>query len=212
MMKKRGWIFFGLTITIIAALLVAQKWLNSKPTIAAVGVPDTEEARQIMTTIERAYQLFAVADRTFDTSQFPTVFIDDSDVPLSRAELEQLRSWLGTGPEGAGYLTFITAYYADWRDGALRLESAWAKAKAEGRDDLAHDEWMEIVNSSGGRPPAVRRQDPIKKDKLRFDSIDIRGEKAIVLYDDGGALWEATLVRRNGRWYIAGRNPTRVHF
>ena len=39
---------------------------------------------------------------------------------------------------------------------------------------------------------------------FRFDSLVINGDRAIVIFEDGVTLNEATLVRRADKWYIAG--------
>lgn len=47
---------------------------------------------------------------------------------------------------------------------------------------------------------------------MDFEKIEIDGDRAIVRYDDGAALLEATLVRVGGRWLIAKIEPLDVHF
>jgi len=46
---------------------------------------------------------------------------------------------------------------------------------------------------------------------FRFYDFDIRGDVAICLYDDGGSLRRAFLVKRTGKWYIADLVLLEVH-
>ncbi len=180
--------------------------------VANPGVPDTPEARQIQATINRAYELMAIAARTFDVSEFPTVFVDTPDYELSDRQREAISQMLGPkAVENAGYLTAMQAYYIAWGEGATRLDKALEKAEAEHRQITA-DEMQETVKANGGRVPTLARQDPISKTKLKFESIEINGNKAIVRYDDGAALQEAVLVKIKGQWFIAGIKPIWVHF
>ncbi len=204
---------YGVAILVVAGGLLLASLMGSTGAtsqVAAAGVPDTQDAHDIEAVILQAYALFDEAGRTFDTSQFPTVFANDLGVPLSEVQRGQLREWLGAAPEGAGYLTYVRAAYANRENGALLLEKAQAKARAEGRDALSGDEWMEVVRSNGGRPPAPRSQSSMSvqeaqrqfKSRIRYNSIDITGNKATAVFDTGATLNSAVLVRRDGKWYI----------
>jgi hypothetical protein len=186
----------------------------------AAGVPATEDARQIEATIWRAYELYEIAGRTYDVSEFPKVFADDPRVPLTRDQRERLEEWFGSVPEGAGYLTYVTACYTMVAQSDELFEEAWARARAEGRDHLlpqdylTPEEWSEIQKSNRPippPPPAPPRGSVIIeevaqwiRENTRFDSVVISDNKATVLFDDGATLNEATLLRSAGKWYIAG--------
>ncbi len=43
----------------------------------------------------------------------------------------------------------------------------------------------------------------MQKDLMRYDLIDIKGDKVRVIFDDGATLNEAISTRRAGKWYIA---------
>jgi hypothetical protein len=58
-------------------------------------------------------------------------------------------------------------------------------------------------------PPGSIESAPLKLD---FRNINIKGDRAVVRYDDGAALLEAILVRENGRWLIGNIKPIEIHF
>jgi len=186
----------------------------------AAGIPDTEDARQIQDTILRAYELYEIAGRTYDVSEFPEVFADDPRAPPTTDQRQRLEEWFGPVPEDAGYLTYVTGCYTMVAQSDRLFEEAWAKARAEGRDHLlpqdylTPEEWGEIQESNRPIPPpppapprpSVSVEEVVDsiRQNTRFDSLVIEDDKAIVLFDDGAVLNEATLVRSAGKWYIAG--------
>jgi len=213
--KHRLALLVGLAILIAIGGVVLLGGLGNNSStgeVIAGGVPDTEEAQEIQATILQAYKLYDIAGRTFDASQFPSVFVNDPDVPLTRDQRERLQEWFGAVPENAGYLTYVIACYTDFTRGAKLFEEAMANARAKGRDYLTPDEWRRIVELHGGRPPAPRLQpsmtvedaQEMQKTLMRYDLIDVEDDKARVIFDDGATLNKATLVRRGGKWYIAG--------
>lgn len=211
MSKKRTLLFAMFILGSLVALLVTLGPLV-RTSVAGSGVPDTPEARQIQATMNRAYELMAIAARTFDVSEFPTVFVDTPDYELSDRQRKAVGQVLGSRAiEDAGYLTAMQAYYIAWGEGAAHLERALEKAEIEHRP-ITVDEMQEIAEANGGRVPALARQDPISEVKLEFESIEINGDRAIVRYDDGAALQEAVLVKIKGQWFIAGINPIWAHF
>lgn len=213
-MAKYKWALSFAILIAASGLIFANLVGNDSMTSEAVaaGAPDPQDAQDIQAVILQAYALYDEAGRTFDTSQFPSVFADDFSVPLSADQHRQLQEWLGVDPPGAGYLTYVRAAYANRERGALLLERAMTKAKAEGRDFLTGNEWMEVVRLNGERPPAPRSQSSMSvqeaqaglKSRIRYDSISITGNKATVVFDTGATLNKAMLVQRDGKWYIAG--------
>jgi hypothetical protein len=222
-MAKQKVALLVLTVLIAASGLIllgelARKYSNAEA--IAAGVPDTEDARQIQATIWRAYELYEIAGRTYDVSEFPEVFADDPRVPLTRDQRELLEEWFGPVPEDAGYLTYVTGCYTEVAESDRLFEEAWARARAEGRDHLVPqdyltpEEWSEIQESNRPIPPpppapprpsvTIEEVAHSIRDNTRFDSVVINDNQATVLFDDGATLNEATLVRSAGKWYIAG--------
>jgi len=186
----------------------------------AAGIPDTEDARQIQATILRAYELYEIAGRTYDVSEFPEVFADDPRVPLTRDQRQRLEEWFGPVPEDAGYLTYVTGCYTKVAESDRLFEEAWARATAAGRDYITPEDYLTTeelrgIEASGGPipppPPSVSQptmspeeEAQWKWENTRFESVVISGDRATVTYDDHWFLHEDTLVRREGKWYVAG--------
>lgn len=221
MSRKRVVLIAGAVVALVGlALLGRPASKGSNGEVIAAAIPGTEDARQIRATILRAYELYEIAGRTYDVSEFPEVFADDPRVPLTRDQRERLEEWFGPVPEDAGYLTYVTGCYTKVAESDRLFEEAWAKATAEGRDHLlpqdylAPEEWREIQESNGPIPPpppapprpsvSVEEVADWIQQNTRFDSLVIKDDKAIVLFDDGATLNESTLVRCAGKWYIAG--------
>lgn len=176
--------------------------------------PERPEEKAIAEAILEAYRLFAYADTTFDTSKFDTVLIDDPRFPL-RTELapEVVRAF-GYIPKGAGMLTYMRAWYRNWERGARLLEEMDRKARAEGREGISPKELNEIREKLGYEP-AFRRPGPVPPEWEQwfvFYKFDIRGDIAMCLYDDGGVLRQAFLVKKDGKWYIADSIPLWSHY
>ncbi|MFZ2489074.1 MAG: hypothetical protein WAZ19_13260 [Anaerolineae bacterium] len=175
------------------------------------GVPDSDEAMEIMATMDRAYQVIASASQTFDISELPSVFVNTSDYTLTARQMEKVAEIVGQAEaSSAGYLTVMQAQYVAWGQGARLLQKALDKAKAEDREVTA-DELQEVVKANHGQMPALASP-VITKTVLTYESMQITGDRAVVRYDDGAALQEAILVRVNGRWFVAGITPIWTHF
>lgn len=201
-----------LAVPLIFSLVLRRGAVLAGPGVPAVGVPDTPDARQVMSTMQRAYHLRGVAARTFEVTEFPSVFTDTPDYELSKDQRDLVSRAFGQQvAEDAGYLTYMQAYYVIWSEGATRLQAALDKAKAEGRE-LTSEEMQSLVKANDDRVPALGRTDPLYEDKLTYESIAIDGDKAWVQYDDGAALQKALLIKVNGQWLIAGIWLIQVHF
>jgi hypothetical protein len=162
--------------------------------------------------MNQAYKLMASAAQTFDVSTFSTVFVDTPDYELSAQQREAVSKIMGPkAVENAGYLTAMQAYYISWGNGAVQLEETLKNAAREQRAITA-DELKQIAEANGGRVPALARQELVQEPNLEFESITIRGNRATVRYDDGAALQEAILIKKEGHWFIAGIKPIWVHF
>ncbi|MBV6390837.1 MAG: hypothetical protein KPEEDBHJ_00041 [Anaerolineales bacterium] len=184
---------------------------QSKPA-GANSIPNTPDTVEIMTVIERAYELMAYAQKTFDVSEFPSVFIDTQDYELNAKQKSAISSILGmetADVEEAGYLTAMQIQYISMGQGSELLKSALEKANSENRE-LTAEEFQAIVQANHGQLPAPSFVLDTET-KFVFESIDIDGNKAVVRYDDGAALQEAILVKME-RWLIASIVPIWIHF
>jgi len=202
------WIFVVI-ISIIGAMFITIDGLGK----TKGQIPDTADSRQIQETIKLSYEIEAQAAHTYDVSAFPTVFINDSRGPkIDGTVLDLVRS-VRNDPslteDSVGYLDYKLAYYA-WRaKGALLYEQVWAKARSEGRDYLTEEESQSLTDTSGqvypprmyapGIPTTI-----VFTTNITFISISIDGEVAKAVFDDGSQKIEMTLVKKDGKWYIAG--------
>ena len=182
------------------------------PILNPSGPSDPNEVAAIKAVIDRAYWLDGIAARTFDVSQFATVYVNDPAVQLSSEGadfLARARAGHPDAPSSSGFLDYKLAFYGHWQVGAERLEQLQARAKAEGREVTATE--LQAI-ATGGQPPAPRRTDPMYQTRLRFDSVRIDGQRAEVVFDDGAVLQRMFLVKTPDGWKIAGRRIIQVHF
>jgi hypothetical protein len=180
---------------------------------ADVAIPDTPDAKQIMATMNLAYQVLGRASQTFDVSEFPDVFIDTEDYTLTDEQQKTIAEALGLSVadvKNAGYLTAIQAKYISRGRGAKLLQEALEKARTENRE-LTATQFQEIVKANHGQWPSSNAI-TANKTVLTFESIEIIGNRAVVRYDDGAALQEAIVLKQDGRWLIASILPIWVHF
>jgi hypothetical protein len=208
-MNRNIFIKIGVLLALIAIGLASISFTSKQPP-STYYIPDTPEAKEIIKTVERAYDIEAEALYTFDLKKFPTVFINDPRFPVSRGTLNTIRE-LTNNPslKSAGWLDYKLAYYS-WISGAtLHSESIRSKAKAENRA-LTDEERKSLIDASGRIAPA-RAEDPVRKQKLKFMSVSINGDIAKVILNDGPTTIELTLVFVDKQWYIAGIKGIAFH-
>ena len=209
MNKKTAIVLVALTALVWLGF-VGGRYLQTQFMLSGRNIPNTPEAKEIMRTVEKAYEIEIEAAHTFDLSKFSTVFINDPRFDVSSGTLETIRE-LTNNPslESAGWLDYKMAYHS-WRIGStLHAESVQAKAKEENRD-LTVDEKKSLVDSHGRIAP-VRAQGSIRKLALKFLSVDVNGDIALVVVNDGPTTVELTMVLVDGKWYIAGFRGISVH-
>lgn len=197
----------------LSLLLLALAMISSAPAAqaqVAQRVPDSPEA-QIKAVMERAYQVIGNAARTFDVSEFPSVFADTSDFYVTPQQEQSVADILGeTATSNVGYLTAMQAKYVSLGQGARMLRAALDKAKAEDRK-LTAEEFQELTEANHGRMPSLGSS-VTARTSLTYKSIEVAGDRAVVRYDDGAAIQEAVLARIDEKWFVAGITPVWVHF
>lgn len=198
----------------ICAIGVISASYPGYPALNSSGPANPADVAAIKATMERSYWLDGIAARTFDVSQFASVYINDPSVQLSQDEADfiaRVRSEQPGATQGDGFLAYKLAFYQKWQSGADKLEQLQATATAEGRLVTAA-ELQSLSTSMDGSLPPPRRTDPMYQTRLRFDSVVTDGNRAEVVYDDGAASQRAFLVNTSGGWRIAGRQILNVHF
>lgn len=213
-MKKYLMPFSALLILVILGLsisLVAAKVNASPPSIISTNIPDTKEAKEIMKTIEKAYDIETEAANKFDINKFPTVFINDPRFNVDPSTLEVVRQ-LTSQPEleSAGWLDYKAAYYS-WRIAStLHAEAVKEKAKAEKRQ-LTEEEKKSLIDPWGRTAPR-RALSSTRKIPLTFLSVDVHNDVAIVKLNDGTYTAELTLVLVENHWYVAAFKGISLNF
>lgn len=162
----------------------------------AAADPESERAA-IQNLFVAAAQKRGDAARTFDTSAFVQIFADDPATPLTLAQQAALAE-LSPGTQPKGFLTYMTAYFAHWRDGADAFRRVQAAVKA-GAQPAAADVRAAI-------PPRV---DPNVLPSFVFKNLALVGtDHAYVDIEAPGLLFKVTLVRQGTRWLVAGETTS----
>jgi hypothetical protein len=201
-MKKKLIFILGILLVLGPLGFSVTSWIIKRSQLT-YNIPETPETKEIMRTIERAYDIEVEAAYTFNIKKFPTVFINDPRFPVSPGTLEIIKE-LTNDPslESAGWLDYKEAFYS-WRiEDTLHAEAVKEKAKQENRA-LSKEERDSLMDPQGRSAPA-RAQGPTRTTSLSFMSIEINEDVAIVILDDGTYKAEVTLVFVDGSWYIAG--------
>jgi hypothetical protein len=208
-MNRNIFIKIGILLALIAMGFSSISFTSKQPP-STYYIPDTPEAKEVMETVEKAYDIQAEAAYTFDLSKFPTVFINDPRFPVGRGTLKTIRE-LTNNPslESAGWLDYKLAYYSWTRDAILHSEAVREKAKQENRG-LTTEEIQSLIDPQGRTAPA-RAESPIRKQKLKFMSVSINGDIAKAILNDGPTTIELTLVFVDKQWYIAGIKGIAFH-
>jgi hypothetical protein len=175
------------------------------------GIPQTKDAELIQEVVNKSYDVEAVAARTFDLSSFSSIFVNDQrGGELSSSTIDFIQSVSGVySPKYFGYLDYKIAYYSWWKSGALKLEAIQTKALEEKRG-LTEDEIKSLIDDRG-RMVMPRSQGVQTSTELQFVSIEIEGDKAIVIFDDRLRTNQMILVKIKDQWYIAGNKILLVH-
>lgn len=168
--------------------------------LSKVNVPDTPETREIINQIEAAFDIEEGC--SFDTSIFPSVYINDSRYPVDNEKLEFVRMATDEPTlESAGYLDYKSAYHPWWLEGKRQWEEIYNRAKAENRE-VSEEERQAYLASKWGKYPGGSCS-PQRTWQTRFVSILVEDDIATVVLGFGSRAKELTLVLIDGHWLIA---------
>jgi hypothetical protein len=189
---------------LIAVALLGLLGFTQRSLKQSLAIPNSKDEKEVIKTVEKAYDIESEAGYTFDLSKLSTVFTNDQRFPLGPSTLQTVRE-LTNNPdlESAGYLDYKTAYYTWRRDSILQSDAVYEKAKAENRD-LTDEEKKALIDSHGRIAPSRGQAPENNKLTLIFLSVEINDDVALVVVDDGPSTAELTLVLVDGNWYIAG--------
>ncbi len=209
LLKRVAGIAIVLVVVTVALVLVSASSPASTstpwPTLKASATPDPADIAAIKTLVDNYFDITGEAAGTFDLSQFPTLFIDDPAIALDN---NQTTFVTGIGARVTGFLSYELAFFTDWKQGAEKLEKLQAQLKAEKRAITADD--IKSISGPFGSPPS-RRQEPMHKTRLVFNSFTIDGSRAIVEYDSPSILQKMFLIKVKDGWRIAGLQNLQEH-
>jgi hypothetical protein len=210
--KMKKYLFFLFAVILVLATLSFTNTSSvAKQVEPTTTILDTADAREIMKTIEKSYEIEMKALYTNDFSKFPMVFINDPRYNINSYLLQAVRE-LSNNPslKSAGWLDYKMAYWS-WRvNGAIRAEALFAKAKSENRG-LTHKEQASLVDSYGRSAPPRHPKEKLEKIYLEFISVNVNGDIATAVLDEGPRTIELTLVRVDEKWYIAASKTLLVN-
>jgi hypothetical protein len=209
-MKKRFTQMLGLLGMIVTGLFTLNILFISNSQ-ANEGIPNSPDAMQIQEVIKKSYMIEAEAAKTFDTTSFHSVFVNDSrGGELSASTVKFISSVLKNHSwEKFGYLDYKLAYFAWWEKGALRIEMLQSRASQENRS-LNQAEMLSLIDEDGRVAMPRSRAMRVSTD-FTFNDIKIESDMAIVVFDHGPRTNQMTLVKIEDQWFIAGNKILSVH-
>lgn len=182
---------------------------NSPLSATSPVLSDTPETREVIRVVETAYDIEAEASYSFDTENFPSVFVNNQNHVVSPEKMEFVRYFIGNPDlEAPGYLDYKIAYYNWWKDSTIRFEELKERATAENRE-ITQEEINALIDSKWGLAPA-RAESPQRKIQLKFISVEIIEDSATAYLNDGFQVIVLYLVKIDGEWYISGDKKNTV--
>ncbi len=187
--------------------------LSATPTISNDN-QQLSDNDSVVQTLEKACQIAEDAIWTFDTSEFPTVYVNDPRFPVPPDTLRFVQLITNdTSITYVGYLDFSLAVLRYLQDGVVKWKAVSERMKAENRNEMTDAERNLLMSPTGNMYPAppspeLRGNVPCV---YAVQSIDIDGDIATVVASRGATTDEWYLVNRDGQWYIAGRKILIMH-
>lgn len=208
---------FALAVGVLAATRIlpttAAPVPRARADLTPTSTPASPDAAAITTLLVRSYAVRTAALKNFDTSQYPSVFIDDAKVPLSRERagfVGAVRARYGAEAAtltGNGWLTYNRAEILDRQRSLGALARVRATASAQGRP-LTSAELRSAVGVNGSVPPPGVADHP---QKIILVKLAVDGDRATAEFDDGAITYRAALVRTADGWRIAGEEILNIH-
>jgi len=191
----------GGIVALISIILIAGRMADAGGSrVQDLGpISNATEAVAIRDAFEGSVRVHGEAARTLSTDQFVTVFINDGRFPLTAKQAGLVSKSKPEASANAGYLTYMTAYFEQWQRGAqalTRIEAARARGAAPALADTA------IFASA--------RTDPWVKPTFEYKSINASPDASLATLEavGDGQIYRVTMVKSNGRWYVAAENNT----
>ncbi len=183
-------------------------------TIGAVDSLDRAEAEQVKAAIQRGKAALALAYHTGDVQRLEDAFVDHPDYlrELQPEKVAELGAFIARvlGPEASqnfGYLTAMQNKITFRLQGEAFVQAAIEQAEAEGWEFTSADlQALSVENPDKYIVWPQARTDLVASEPvaLQYKSIEINGDKARAVYDDGVRDKIAILVLIDGQWFVAG--------
>jgi hypothetical protein len=201
-------------IALVSLSLYASITFFGTGTIGAVDSLDHVEAERVKAAIERANAALARAYHTGDVQRLEDAFVDHPDYlsELQPEKVAELGAFIARvlGAEASqnfGYLTAMQNKINFRLQGEAFVQVAIAQVAAEGREFTSADlQVLSVENPDKYIVWPQAQTDLVESDpvELQYKSIEINGDKARAVYDDGVRDKTAILVRIDGQWFVAG--------
>jgi hypothetical protein len=186
----------------VAALAMAGiwflNWLN-RPLPVSLDDPSAQLVRDVITR-SHEIQHILFCDSEADIKLLEEVYIDAEDYALGETDELLITKYLGSqSAQQAGYLTRMKAYFLWSRSGDPYPSSSV---------DITSDSSIKIAPTE---KPIRYCPDSFVQSEIRFKTIAVRDNKAIVQYSSPGMLNEAILIRVNDKWFIISTHVLMVN-
>lgn len=211
---------FGLTSTVLqqqpspTAESTENALLTTVTPVTDESYVQSTDEELLVETLENACAIEEQAQWTFDTGEYPTVFINDPRYPLSAEVMDYVRD-IKNDPSivGIGYLDFEIAEILRQQECTLKWKNLLDAMQKENRERMTAEEKASLFTSGGRMCPAPT--DPSLKGnvpcKYAIQSIKIGEDTATVVASRGATTDEWYFVKKDGQWYIAGRKVLLKH-
>lgn len=230
-MEKADMRYWSIYLILVAAIFLPLIGLDllseCSETPFAIPTPSSlsPQEAEVGEAIREVYFHLGFKGPISNTARLDEFFTDDPRFPLRQELREEVELAFGEVPEGAGYLTYMRAWYKNWQKrGSPALMKIWQEAvvarprfKSLPVCCLVEVAWEKFDRRPGvksleaelGYFPVFRSPmegEGIPEDwieRFRFFEIKLDGDVATCLYNDWATVRRAYLVNKGGKWYIA---------
>ena len=200
-MRKK--VVYILSITIGAAVLIIGSmmlygWLN-RPLPIPLDDPNAQPIKDVLVKSHKIEHLLSCNPES-DVNMLDEVYKDTADYKQSSDDRVMIAKYLGKAAlNRAGYLSFLKAYHLWERSGDLYPRAS---------PDPTRQYLATVAPTS---KPIRECPNPPKEPELQYQSIAIRDDRAVVIYDYGPYLTKAILRRVDGVWFIVSSRNLAVN-
>lgn len=198
---KKTVFFWSITMgaaALLFVLVVLYGWLTRPVPISL----DDPQAQPIKDVLVKSHKLEAIVGciSESDVNMLDEVYKDTADYKQTADRNVMIAKYLGQeAVDGAGYLTFKKAYYLWRRSGDLF-------PRASPDPTLVY-----LATTLPTSKPSQYCPDPLPDPELSFQSIAIRENEAIAVYQYGPYLLEEILRRFDGRWFVVSSRALSIN-